>query len=209
VTTAPREEVASTVKLSGTFTIDAEPAGGDADGGEAAAPTVTVKLACALFPCVSVAVQVTVVVAIGNVDPEAGTQVTGRVPSIASIAVGFVYVTTAPLGPVAVATMLAGMPLKTGGVVSPTVTVKLACALFPCVSVAVQVTVVVAIGNMDPESGTQVTGRLPSTASVAVGYVYVTTAPLGPVAVAAILAGVPVKTGGVVSTTVTVKPFVI
>ena len=49
----------------------------------------------------------------------------------------------------------------TGGVVSPvdseaTVTVKLAVPTFPAASVAVQVTVVVPTGKLEPEDGEQV-----------------------------------------------------
>ena len=51
--------------------------------------TVTVKDVCELLPALLVAVQSTVVVAIANVAPDAGTQITGTVPSIASVAVGF------------------------------------------------------------------------------------------------------------------------
>jgi len=61
---------------------------------------------------------------------------------------------------------------------SVTVTVKLAVEVFPCVSVAVQVTVVVPTANFVPEDGPQVGVIEPSTLSVAVA-VYVTTAPEG------------------------------
>ncbi len=57
------------------------------------------------------------------------------------------------------------------GGVACTVTVKLVCALLPCASAAVQFTVVVATGKFDPEVGMQPTGSVPSTASVAVGFV--------------------------------------
>lgn len=53
-----------------------------------------------VLPRVSAAVQVTVLAPIGKVEPEARTQVTGRIPSTASSA-DAVYVTTAPAGPVA------------------------------------------------------------------------------------------------------------
>ena len=49
-------------------------------------------------------------------------------------------------------------------------------------------TVVVAIAKVDPDAGVQLTGRAPSTESVAVA-VYVTAAPVGPVASAVIGAG--------------------
>jgi len=69
--------------------------------------TVTVKLALAVLPCLSVAVHLTVVVPNANVEPDAGLQVTGSVPSTGSVAVA-VNVTTAPLGLVACAVMFAG-----------------------------------------------------------------------------------------------------
>src|SRR6266403_3501734 len=43
--------------------------------------TFTLKLASAVLPCVSVAEQLTVLVPRGNIDPEAGAQVTGTAPS--------------------------------------------------------------------------------------------------------------------------------
>src|SRR5437879_5280894 len=86
----------------------------------------------------------------------------------------------------------AGVTMTTGAVVSRTVTLKLLLAVFPWASVAEQVTVVVWIANVDPDAGAQVTGRLPSTLSLAVGLVYVTTAPLGPAASTVTFAGVPV-----------------
>src|SRR5213078_294865 len=48
--------------------------------------TVTAKDPVATFPLRSAALQVTVVVPSGNVDPDAGAQLTGREPSIASLA---------------------------------------------------------------------------------------------------------------------------
>src|SRR5262245_41110044 len=118
------------------------------------------------------AVQFTVVWPSGNVDPEAGVQVSTGAGSVSSVAVA-VYVTTAPPGPVASRVMSAGTVI-TGGVVSAcgvTVTLNVACELLPRVSEAVQVTVVWPIGNVDPDAGLHVTGRLPSTMSVAVGLV--------------------------------------
>ena len=51
-----------------------------------------------------------------------------------------------------------------------------------CVSRAVKLTVVVPMGKSEPEGGSAVTARLPSTASVAVGRLKVTIAPLAEVA---------------------------
>ena len=64
---------------------------------------------------------------------------------------------------------LAGEVIETAGaVVSLTDIVKLPFAVLPDRSVAEQLTVVVAIGNVEPETGLHVTGREPSLASVAV-----------------------------------------
>jgi hypothetical protein len=124
------------------------------DGG-VVSTTVTVNEACAVLPRVSVAVQFTVVVPSGNVDPDAGVQLTGRGPSTRSVAVGLVYETAAPLAPVASFVMFAGTPEIVGGVVSTTITWNEAVDVLPLVSVAVQVTVVVPSGNVDPDAGVQ------------------------------------------------------
>jgi hypothetical protein len=62
--------------------------------------TVTVNVPDAVFPAASLAEQVTMVVPIGKVDPEAGAQVTERFPLTASTAVAM-NVTTAPAALVA------------------------------------------------------------------------------------------------------------
>jgi sulfopyruvate decarboxylase TPP-binding subunit len=125
--------------------------------------TVTVKLPLALFPAASAAEQVTVVVPIANVLPETGAQVTGTMPSIASSA-DAVKETTAPAALVASAVWLAGS-VSTGAIESLTVTVKLPFATLPAASAAEQVTVVVPIANVLPETGAQLTGTIPSIAS--------------------------------------------
>lgn len=125
--------------------------------------TVTVKLPVALPPVLFVAVQLTVVAPSGNVEPEAGVQLAEIVPCTGSVAVT-VKVTTAPEELVASALMFPGR-LRVGR--PDTVTVKLPVALFPALSVAVQVTVVVPSGKVEPEAGVQLTGTVPSTASVA------------------------------------------
>jgi hypothetical protein len=78
--------------------------------------TVTVKLPFAVLPDESVAEQLTVVVPMGNVEPEAGVHVTGTEPSTSSVAVA-VYVTTAPDALVASTVMLDGSE-RVGAVVS-------------------------------------------------------------------------------------------
>ncbi len=164
-TTVPAASVVSTVISAGKF-----------KAGAVVSTTVTWKLAVPVLPCESVAEQLTVVVPKANVDPEAGAQVGVREPSILSFA-ETVKLTTAPDGPVASAVISAGT-VTTGKVLSTrvTVTVKLSLAVFPLLSVAEQLTVVVPIGKVEPEAGEHVTATLPSTRSVAEA-VNVTTVP--------------------------------
>jgi hypothetical protein len=115
--------------------------------------TLTVNPADAVLPRASLAVQVTGVVPTAKVEPEAGVQVTGTLPETRSVAVGAGQVTTAPLVLVAVTVMFAGIPDRTGGVVSTTPTVKVAVAGLPAASEAEQVTVVVPSGKTDPGAG--------------------------------------------------------
>jgi len=167
--------------------------------------TVTVKDAVPVLPWLSVEVQVTVVVPNENVAPELGLQVGVSDPSKLSVALAE-KVTAAPLGLVASTVMLPGT-ITIGGVASTstTVTLKDAVAVFPCASVALQVTVVVPTGKVLPELGLQLGVSAPSTLSVALA-VYVTGTPLALVALTVMSAGT-VTTGGVVSViaTVTVK----
>jgi hypothetical protein len=142
VTTAPPVLVARAVMFDGTVTT----------GGVSV--TVIVKLAVPVLVCSSVAEQFTVVVPSGNVEPDAGVQVTGSVPSTTSVALA-VNVTAAPLGLVACVVMFDGTA-TTGGVVSVTVTVKVPLAVLRAASVAVQVTAVVAIANTLSEAGVHV-----------------------------------------------------
>src|SRR2546422_2866291 len=114
-----------------------------------------------------------------------------------------VKVTMAPEGPVASA-CIEGGTVRTGGVVSITVTWNNPVTVFPWESDAEQTTFVVTkTGKIDPEAGEHATATGPSTRSVADAE-YVTTAPLGPVAEAVISAG-SVRVGGVVSRTVIVE----
>jgi hypothetical protein len=166
--------------------------------------TVTLNDLLALLPTPSVAVQTTVVSPIANVDPDPGTQLTD-VEAPRSVAVGVLNVTVRPLGDVASWEMSLGKLLITGSVVSWTVTLNDADEVFPCVSVAEQLTVVVVIPNVDPDGGEQVTPTEPDTASLAVGLVNVTTAPEPDVASVVLLPGTPLITGPIVSTTLTVN----
>jgi len=111
--------------------------------------------------------------------------------------------TRAPEGAVASAVIGSGT-VRTGGVVSITVTWNNPVTVFPWESEAEQTTFVVTkTGKVEPEAGEHVTATGPSTRSVADAE-YVTTAPLGPVAEAVISAG-SVRVGGVVSRTVIVE----
>jgi hypothetical protein len=101
---------------------------------------------------------------------------------------------------------LKGLLIETDGrVVSLTVTVKLPVAVLPDESVAEQLTVVVPIGNVEPEAGVHVTSTEPSTLSVAVA-LYVTTAPDELVASTVMLDGSE-RVGAVVSAVVSATAF--
>ena len=125
----------------------------------------------AALPCASVELHVTVVVPIGNCEPDAGAQLTGVVPSTASVAGGNVKVTIAPALDVASAEAFACAAV-TGAVVSLTTTSNVVgVAALPCASVELHVTVVVPMANWEPDAGAHVTVVEPSTASVAPGTV--------------------------------------
>src|SRR5207247_10076879 len=119
--------------------------------GAVVSATVTVKDAVLPLPRTSVAVHVTVVAPIGNVDPLAGVQETLTAPSTRSVAVAS-KVKTAPGALVAWTVAFAGT-VMTGAVVSVTTTVNDAAPLLPRASVAAHVTVVVPTGNVDPLTG--------------------------------------------------------
>lgn len=96
--------------------------------------------------------------------------------------------------------------VKTGEVVSRTVTLKDATAWFPTASVARMRTAVVPSGKVLPDDGAQITVTGLLTASSAIGHAKVTSAPVGPVASTVMSDGTgDVKNGGVVSWTTTVK----
>ena len=86
------------------------------------AKTVTLKPPIAVLPCASVASQLTGVVPIGNVLPEAGVQMTATAPSMASSAVA-TKSTSAPAGEVAGTERSVGS-VSTGATLSTTVTLK-------------------------------------------------------------------------------------
>lgn len=113
------------------------------------------------------AVQLTIVLPSGKVEPDGGADTGVMEPSTESAAEA-VYETGAPPGPVASAVMSAGK-VSTGSVVSWTITSKVPKVVLPVASCEVQETVSVPIENVDPDGGVQLTGRGPSTRSVAVG----------------------------------------
>jgi hypothetical protein len=168
--------------------------------------TVTVNVFwIAALPCASVALQVTVVVVIPNVDPEAGEHDAAIAPSTASLALTGPKLTAAPPGPVASTPPMFEGGVMTGAVVSVIVTLKEPELELPCASVAVHVTVVLPKPNVEPEAGEQFGVTVPSTLSVALGLgENVTAAPLADVACALMFPGT-VSEGATLSTTLTVN----
>ena len=121
-----------------------------------------------MFPSASDAVHVTVVVPIGNVEPEAGSQVGPVVTATSSVAVTS-NVIAVPDSLIEEDDMLAGK-VRVGAVtsVNVTVTVNEAVPSFPSASDAVHVTVVVPTGNNDPDAGVHVGPLVTPMLSVAV-----------------------------------------
>ena len=116
---------------------------------------VTVNDPVEVLPLKSAAVQVTVVVPVGKKLPEAGTQVTSGAGSTTSAAVA-PKVTAAPVVDVALISASDGTS-RVGGTVSWTFMVNVPSAMPSQASRAVQVTVAVPRGNVEPERGEQVT----------------------------------------------------
>src|SRR5947208_6182451 len=117
---------------------------------------VTVKVQASLFPLVSVAVQVTVVAPLLNVEPLIGSQTTEATAQF-SFAFGAVQLTAAVHRLASVSwVMLAGQVMD-GFSVSLTVTSNWQVLLLPAASLAVQVTWVVPFGNAEPVAGLQAT----------------------------------------------------
>jgi len=122
-----------------------------------------------VLPDLSVAVQVTVIVPTGNIEPEGGLQLTVT-PGQLSVAAGAVKLTAVLVakGHEACAVTVIGFPQpfgNTGGVLSVTVTLNV--QLGP--AVVVQVTVVMPTGKNDPEGGLQVTVPQPPPVVVGAG----------------------------------------
>jgi len=173
---------------------------GSVSAGAVVSTTVTSNEPLVELPWLSVAPQSTEVVASANADPDDGTQLVATGPSTASVA-DAVKLTAAPSAPVASAVVLPGS-VSDGPVLSATVTTNVDDDELPRVSLDEHAIVLAPRGSTEPDAGTHVAGRLPSTASVAVGSVYVTVAPSALVASIVTFEGVPVRTGPVVSCTV-------
>lgn len=121
-----------------------------------------------ILPVASDAVQVTVVVPTGKVEPDAGVHVT-LTPGQLSLAVGAAKATTAEHWPGSgVVVMLAGHVIV-GFCASLTVTVNEHIPSLPAASMTRQVTVVMPTGKLDPDAGEQVTAPVPEQLSPAVG----------------------------------------
>ena len=132
--------------------------------GSVVSRTTTLNEPADVLPAASLASHVTVVVPSGKVEPEAGAHVTTGPGSTESVT-PTLYETTAPDGPAASATIVPGSVML-GSVLSPTTTSNESLAALPVASVALQVTVVVPSGNVEPEAGAHETTGAPSTASV-------------------------------------------
>jgi hypothetical protein len=127
--------------------------------------TVIVNEHAFVLPAASVARQTTVVTPTGKFEPEGGTQVEvtpgqlsetlGENPTVAEFC---------PNG--ADTTVLAGQVIV-GRSVSLIVTVNVQLLLLPLASRAVEVTVVMPFGKVEPEGGSNVTATLVEQASVA------------------------------------------
>jgi len=191
LTGAPSGLVASTAVMSA----------GRVRAGGVVSSTVTVKDPFTVLLWESVDEHATVVVVMENMSPDEGLQLTASDPSTKSLA-ETVKVTTAPCGPVASTVILAGK-CSVGAVVSRTVTKKKPVPTFWWASVDEQSTSVTPSEKTEPDAEVQVTLTLPSTMSVA-ETLKTAGAPLAAAASAVILPG-RVRTGGVVSLTLTLK----
>ena len=125
--------------------------------------TVTVKLASARLPRLSVDQQLTLVVPTENIEPDAWSQVNPTTPSTKSTA-DTRNATARPAALVAPTAMSSGIA-RNGGVVSRTVTPKVPNAVLPPASLAEHCTVRVPSGNVEPDTGLHATSRGPSAAS--------------------------------------------
>jgi hypothetical protein len=154
-TSAPDEVVASATMSSGS-----------SSRGGVVSTTAIWSLPRAALPAASCASHTTVVTPSGATDPALKLHLGSSAPLTASSAETS-SVAVAPVGPVASRTKPAGR-VRTGGVVSTILTVKVPVETFPSRSRASHCTSVSPSGYITPDAGSQVTGTDPSTASVAV-----------------------------------------
>jgi hypothetical protein len=178
--------------------VVAETFAGQVITGRMLSETVTVWLQVALFPLLSVTVQVTVVAPIGKA--AGALLVTEATPQLSEVT-GVPRTTPVAVQPVlVVAVTLAGQVIV-GRILSETVTVWLQVALFPLLSVTVQVTVVAPIGKAG--GALLVTEATPQLSEVT-GVPRATPVAVQPVLVVAVTLAGHVITGRILSETVTV-----
>src|ERR1043166_1962261 len=114
--------------------------------------TVTLKVQLEVLPLASVAVQVTVLVPLAKLDPEAGTH---RIEPPGQLSVSVARkLTLLAHWPGAVLTVIGPGQLIVGGWLSTTVTLKVQFEVLPLASVAVHTTLVVPIAKLVPDAGT-------------------------------------------------------
>src|ERR1043166_7842908 len=114
--------------------------------------TVTLKVQLEVLPLASVAVQVTVLVPLAKLDPEAGTH---RIEPPGQLSVSVARkLTLLAHCPGAVLTVIGPGQLIVGGWLSTTVTLKVQFEVLPLASVAVHTTLVVPIAKLVPDAGT-------------------------------------------------------
>jgi hypothetical protein len=137
--------------------------------------TVTVNEQLLVPWPVSMALQVTDVVPLANVEPLVGVQVVVTDPPQALVPVAVHLITCEQEVDVVLVVMLPGQVMVGSGACS--VTAKLQELVLPQSSVAVQVTLVLPATKPTPGTGTQTTVGTPPQLSVAVGGVYCTEPP--------------------------------
>ena len=108
-----------------------------------------------MLPAASFAAQLTVVVPMGNAVPDAGTHVIVT-PGQLSVAVGAKFTTAVHLAGSVSFVMSPGQAIF-GASLSLTVTVNEQLSLLPAASVATDLTVVVPLGNVEPDAGVETT----------------------------------------------------
>jgi hypothetical protein len=126
------------------------------------------------LPLASVAVQLTVVIPFGNVEPDGGLQLAVADGQLSLAEAEKVMAAEQRFGSVALAILEVQMTV--GLWVSLTVTANEQETLLPLESVAEQVTVVTPLGKVDPDEGEQVTAPTPGQLSLTLGVAKVTTA---------------------------------